>query len=793
MALKGPFEVAHKYLGLSTDTKPTVGIDVGDEFLETDTAIVYIFNGVSWVVKPGGLTTTGSIIAATTAVAGKVELATNNETITGTDTARAITPANLAAKLAAPGAIGATTPAAGTFTGLGVGTSTPHALLEIYNPTGLSSIRIDNGANNLGSVYTQLQFFAGASQGKTDFKNFALNNANASYVGAPNTFNLQRRKDDGTFGASLFSIMANGRIGFNDPVLNRFSSFTISGLATGAITGTGTATIGTNTVEGTGTLFAYETAVGDKITLGAETKTITGVTDNDTLIVDSNWAATHAGVAITITPGIFSYKDSSGVVRGYINNLGDVEIGSSSGGNNLIVNATLGAEMTPALEAANWTATDGWSAGSGQLVKIAGAGTGTATPSGAFSVVAGTTYKVVIICSAVSGTLTYTLGGVGGTAITATTIADYITASTTGKIIFSGGAAVTATITSVSVKAVAFATGDALVQGNLTVDSAIKLPAHSSSSYPQLRSGSPSNAALGGFNFLKGGQIDYVSGGSIYARFDSSGVMIPALSIGSQDYLDTLLQRDAAGIVGQRSGATQQAYKIYNLYSGGGANYERLSLSGVAGASVNITAETAGTGADNLDLVLNPAGSGVVRTGPNTTSGYIYLGTSNNGRLYMLDNVVYLAGASGLELRVASGVTKIVEDSANVSATGYTGGGLARRIAEATVALSGASGTITLSIPSGARLLGVQLRVDVAIASGDGATSWTAAYSGGSSTALVTGQAFTKNTKANKMHVDEITTDVTNIIITPNSGTFSSGTVRAVAYYEDFIAMSDAQ
>ena len=63
------------------------------------------------------------IVAAASATAqGKVELATDAETVTGTDTARATTPANITAKMAAPGAIGGTTPAAGTFTTLTVNT-----------------------------------------------------------------------------------------------------------------------------------------------------------------------------------------------------------------------------------------------------------------------------------------------------------------------------------------------------------------------------------------------------------------------------------------------------------------------------------------------------------------------------------------------------------------------------------------------------------------------------------------------------------------------------------------------
>jgi hypothetical protein len=52
---------------------------------------------------------------ASDSATGVVELATDAETVTGTDTARAVTPANLTARLAAPGTIGGTT--AGAITG----------------------------------------------------------------------------------------------------------------------------------------------------------------------------------------------------------------------------------------------------------------------------------------------------------------------------------------------------------------------------------------------------------------------------------------------------------------------------------------------------------------------------------------------------------------------------------------------------------------------------------------------------------------------------------------------------
>lgn len=63
-----------------------------------------------------------NVEAASETLAGKVELATDAETVTGTDTSRAVTPANVTAKMAAPGDFGQTTPAkiAGTNIAAGV-------------------------------------------------------------------------------------------------------------------------------------------------------------------------------------------------------------------------------------------------------------------------------------------------------------------------------------------------------------------------------------------------------------------------------------------------------------------------------------------------------------------------------------------------------------------------------------------------------------------------------------------------------------------------------------------------
>ena len=85
--------------------------------------------------------------AATETVAGKVELATNAEAVTGTDsTNKAIIPSSLTARLAAPGTIGGTTPGAGHFSTL--------------DSTGATSIATGAGvAAKVGNATGTLGFF----------------------------------------------------------------------------------------------------------------------------------------------------------------------------------------------------------------------------------------------------------------------------------------------------------------------------------------------------------------------------------------------------------------------------------------------------------------------------------------------------------------------------------------------------------------------------------------------------------------------------------------------------------
>jgi len=153
-----------------------------------------------------------------------------------------------------------------------------------------------------------------------------------------------------------------------------------------------------------------------------------------------------------------------------------------------------------------------------------------------------------------------------------------------------------------------------------------------------------------------------------------------------------------------------------------------------------------------------------------------YNGTAGDARFFFM-------GESSANKKSALG-------SGTISVVG-TAGGYTRQLSEATATLSGASTTIQVNIPATSRIIGCQLRVDTAITSGDGATSWAAAYSGGASDAIASGQAFTKNTKVNSLVTATITSEA-DIVITPNSGTFNAGVIRAIVYYETFDTMADA-
>jgi hypothetical protein len=76
---------------------------------------------------------------------------------------------------------------------------------------------------------------------------------------------------------------------------------------------------------------------------------------------------------------------------------------------------------------------------------------------------------------------------------------------------------------------------------------------------------------------------------------------------------DLFLCRDAAGDLAQRNGTNAQTLRVYGTYTDA-SNYVRGALAGTSTA-VTLTAETAGTGADDVPVRLTPAGVAQVEIG----------------------------------------------------------------------------------------------------------------------------------------------------------------------------------
>ncbi len=108
-----------------------------------------------------------------------------------------------------------------------------------------------------------------------------------------------------------------------------------------------------------------------------------------------------------------------------------------------------------------------------------------------------------------------------------------------------------------------------------------------------------------------------------------------------------------------------------------------------------------------------------------------------------------------------------------------------------TLSLSTTSVTTTLAIPSGARLLGASFNVNTAVTDDGGDDTWSAAFSGGSTTALATAEAAAQDTKVDTQIVDELATATTEITFTPHGGSFSTGIIEIVVYYEVLTSLAN--
>lgn len=91
---------------------------------------------------------------------------------------------------------------------------------------------------------------------------------------------------------------------------------------------------------------------------------------------------------------------------------------------------------------------------------------------------------------------------------------------------------------------------------------------------------------------------------------------------------DTILEHDAANVMALRDGTNAMTFRVYTTWTDI-SNRENIAITGSA-----ITVETAGTGANDIDLTLTPAGTGVLKFGSHTALG----GESVSGYITIKDS-----------------------------------------------------------------------------------------------------------------------------------------------------------
>lgn len=136
-----------------------------------------------------------------------------------------------------------------------------------------------------------------------------------------------------------------------------------------------------------------------------------------------------------------------------------------------------------------------------------------------------------------------------------------------------------------------------------------------------------------------GGATRWALGQNVDSGFNSGLLVQSSYIIGftsgtvAGSSADVKLVRDGAGVLAQKNSTNAQTTRIYGTYTDS-SNYTRLSLAATS-TTMTIAAETAGTGADDIDLAFTPSGTGCVKFGTHSAigaeivTGYITIKDSN--------------------------------------------------------------------------------------------------------------------------------------------------------------------
>ncbi len=218
-------------------------------------------------------------------------------------------------------------------------------------------------------------------------------------------------------------------------------------------------------------------------------------------------------------------------------------------------------------------------------------------------------------------------------------------------------------------------------------------------------------------------------------------VIQPAVAWGS----DVFLFRDGPWELGLRDGTHDNFFYVYGTFTDAN-NYERLAV--YAGSPINhiIESQTAGTGGDNINLTVRPAGSGLLT-----------LGVADTGTTIQMHG--------GLIISRQFAQTRLLSNSATVSTP------------------SGQTATATNLIPAGCMLIGVTSRVLTAVTGPAGFDIGDGVDVDRFGNSISVGLGTTTNI------INATTSAITtfqasnDVVLTSDGADFTGGSVKLVAHY----------
>jgi len=297
---------------------------------------------------------------ATTGVPGAVELATDAETVTGTSDAVVTTPGNITAKMAAPGAIGGTTPAAGTFTNLNADEGKFGATTRVTINDGANEDGITFGS--LGTATKGIDFNASGLTGATDYP-YYFNSSNywtASGNLRATNFLVGNLYDAG----NTRSILSGVTTAQNDVILNSDVAYnnTITAISTlgnalvgnktpvGIWAGDGVSNGTTTITDVGGAAHGLSLAAGDMVhiqnsTTAADEGVYRVVSDDGTsVVVDRALSGSNTNLSVTFYKDVIGVFGTDGTNGQRIMNYSHQDKPLQIGGDVLDATANMGAE-----------------------------------------------------------------------------------------------------------------------------------------------------------------------------------------------------------------------------------------------------------------------------------------------------------------------------------------------------------------------------------------------------------------------------------------------------------------